>query len=803
MASFDELKAALRETLEANGSMRQLRAQIRSEIFKALDDQQDSKPPPLASEHFFLNELVREYLAFHKYNHTLNVFLPESGQPETGIDRSFLIRECGLNENGVNPTVPVLYSLVAAIRRMAVTPPSQPHPSIGSVMGMPPQPQPTAAPVSYNPMPPQQQHPSIQLPPPPPSRQPSQLSPSPDTPVAEPAATLNRTANSTLFTATDPPHFARARRATTPMESGTVTNLTMLHRKLTTTVARAVLRGDLEEIIDRIPHETHPSEDKIMSSRCCRHQERAITKYRLMALLGFRIENETDESRPLSAYARDALERPRPLKQHGLTVVGESCRSCTPASFFVTTACQGCAARPCMSSCPKNAISRVDGRAKIDPELCIHCGTCQRVCPYHAIIKLAVPCEEACPVGAIAKAPNGRAVIDWHKCIHCGQCQLRCPFGSVLEPSHVVDVPRRPVIALVASAVLGNFPCTVEQLFNALKSLGFADVVDVSLGADRTAGLEAAEFVERVLERHDPLMTTSCCPAYYQAVQKHAPQLFRYVTGIPSPMQVTGAQIKHARPETSIDFALTALELAGCFAAAEIDVSRQPGSWTASSLCPRALATVQGTNTALVRGMASAVQAALPSVCRYRMDRPLPLQPFCSIAEPTQPLGPATSVTPPPPVLTVTPTYPSQPGLVPPPFRRHRMPGIKISATATADDANPRGHRPRSDRQWCNAVLHSISTQEVTTPLSTEEAAMVISTGRVPPPPPRTDPGSLARPVFISPLDKKAMLQATGSQGGPPGTASRVITAAPAPAHTPVTQMLIDSGLVDPHGRPY
>jgi len=67
---------ALRETLEANGAMRQLRAQIRAEIFKALDDQPDSKPPALASEQFFVNELVREYLNFHKYSHTLSVFLP-------------------------------------------------------------------------------------------------------------------------------------------------------------------------------------------------------------------------------------------------------------------------------------------------------------------------------------------------------------------------------------------------------------------------------------------------------------------------------------------------------------------------------------------------------------------------------------------------------------------------------------------------------------------------------------------------------------------------------------------------------
>nr|ABW76118.1 Fe-hydrogenase 3 [Paratrimastix pyriformis] len=422
------------------------------------------------------------------------------------------------------------------------------------------------------------------------------------------------------------------------MESGCVTAAVTFERGLITRVARGVIHGDLEDIVNRFPIEAHPKEDK-QSSRCCRHKDRAITKYRLMAIMGHRLEDETDEAKPLAAYAHEALAREKPTVQPGMTVLGESCRNCTPAAYFVTNACQGCVARPCMSTCPKKAISRVDGQAKIDPDLCVRCGACQKVCPYHAIVKLAVPCEEACPVGAIAKGPSGHAEIDWEKCIHCGQCQLHCPFSSVLDPLQVVDVLKamkggKRVVAMIAPAILANFPGSVEQFYNALKTLGFWDVVDVSLAADRVAGMECEEFVERVVERHDPLMTTSCCPAYYQAVKKHVPQLYQYVSGMPSPMHIMGDMIRHRDPEAltcfvgpclakraeglardTINFVLTANEVKCMLDAGSIDVTKAATAWAGSQLFPQQ-ATMQGTNFALTRGVATAVLAALPSVLK-------------------------------------------------------------------------------------------------------------------------------------------------------------------------------------------
>lgn len=65
---------ALKETLEARGVLTQLRARIRAEVFRALDDPSEPRPSP-SKETLLINELIREYLKFHKYHHTESVLI--------------------------------------------------------------------------------------------------------------------------------------------------------------------------------------------------------------------------------------------------------------------------------------------------------------------------------------------------------------------------------------------------------------------------------------------------------------------------------------------------------------------------------------------------------------------------------------------------------------------------------------------------------------------------------------------------------------------------------------------------------
>jgi [FeFe] hydrogenase (group B1/B3) len=327
-------------------------------------------------------------------------------------------------------------------------------------------------------------------------------------------------------------------------------NTTRIRRSILVRLAKLCFEGRTQEGIDRIPIEMRPK--AAHHDRCCVHKERAVIRYRLMAMLGYGVEEETDELTPLSEYAARALERDH-AGRTGLTVIDEACSACIHANYFITNACRGCYARPCKLNCPKKCISFVDGKAAIDPQKCVNCGKCMKVCPYHAIVYIPIPCEEECPVGAISKDESGREIIDDSKCILCAKCMSACPFGAIMDKSQVMDVIKwllsdRPVVAMIAPSIVGQFEASLEQVNGALKKLGFDHVMEVASGADVTAQNEAAELEER-MANGDSFMTTSCCPAFVETVEKHVPILKPFVSHTGTPMHYTAELASNQHPE--------------------------------------------------------------------------------------------------------------------------------------------------------------------------------------------------------------------------------------------------------------
>lgn len=110
MASVNELKEVLKETLEERGVLSQIRAKIRTEIFNTLNDGTANNRPKLSPENELINELIRDYLKFNHYDHTLAVFLPESGQPTTpSFDRSYITKKLRIVEDKNSHELPLLY----------------------------------------------------------------------------------------------------------------------------------------------------------------------------------------------------------------------------------------------------------------------------------------------------------------------------------------------------------------------------------------------------------------------------------------------------------------------------------------------------------------------------------------------------------------------------------------------------------------------------------------------------------------------------------------------------------------------
>lgn len=338
---------------------------------------------------------------------------------------------------------------------------------------------------------------------------------------------------------------------------------TFIRRELMVRIVRAFDNGDVAKELDRIPVKMRPRNDE--SSRCCIYHDRAVLKYRLMALLGISVEDETDEAKTLAEYFEEKVSGATPSEDEAghadapLSVCGPACSGCPDAKVVSTHNCRGCFSRPCVYVCPKKAIKIVGGNSVIDQDLCIKCGKCIAACPYRAIVKTTVPCEEACPVGAIRKNRHGIAEIDFDKCIFCGKCFLSCPFAAVMERSQLVDVllamkRGEKLVAMIAPAASSQFPCNIEQLLAACAKSGFADVMEVALGAEMTTSHETAEFIERMEKDQKTFMATSCCPAWVNLVKKHMPELIKHVSLTPSPMVFAREIVKKANPDAKTVF---------------------------------------------------------------------------------------------------------------------------------------------------------------------------------------------------------------------------------------------------------
>ena len=170
---------------------------------------------------------------------------------------------------------------------------------------------------------------------------------------------------------------------------------------------------------------------------------------------------------------------------------------------------------------------------------------------------IATRCVHACPKGAITVV-NHRAHIDHSKCITCGKCLAACPFGAIMDKSYLVDAIQMlkgaerwgyRVYAAVAPSIAGQFtPATLGQVVAGLKEAGFQGVAEVALGADMVARAESEELVEK------GKLTSSCCPAFVDYVEKYHPQEAALVSHTPSPMVMTARWLKEKDPGCKVIF---------------------------------------------------------------------------------------------------------------------------------------------------------------------------------------------------------------------------------------------------------
>ena len=381
---------------------------------------------------------------------------------------------------------------------------------------------------------------------------------------------------------------------------GMETGKTKIRHDVFTEIARLAYEGgDFAEGLEKLTYKIRPGDpDDAGSYKGSVLYERAVIGERLRLAMGLPMRemgvyNNIRDGVEASAIAEKYYDPPL------VNVIKFACNKCVDNLVVVTNRCQGCLERPCISVCPKQAISRVDGKAFVDPETCLRCGKCIDACPFNAIIRQERPCKKACGVNAIGSDDHGRAEIDYTKCTSCGQCLVNCPFGAIADKSQIFQTimaikSETPVYVVLAPAFVGQFgPDAIpEKMEAAFERLGFAGVYEAAIGADLCVMEEAADFLEEVPSKYS-FMVTSCCPSWSDMVKKFFPEMKENISVALTPMVLTARLVKEKHPgckvvfvgpcdakkleasrkkvRSDVDFVLTFEEVLGMFAAKGVD----------------------------------------------------------------------------------------------------------------------------------------------------------------------------------------------------------------------------------------
>ena len=271
--------------------------------------------------------------------------------------------------------------------------------------------------------------------------------------------------------------------------------------------------------------------------RCCIYKERAIVGERIKLALG------GDKNNP-----------------NVIEVIDIACDECPVSGYSVSESCRGCIAHRCEDVCPRGAITFDEHlKAHIDKSKCVECGRCAQVCPYSAIVNQKRPCEKACKINAISMGESGAAEIDNNTCISCGACVYQCPFGAIVDKSFILDVvdlikkseniTKYKLYAVIAPSISSQFSyAKLGQVITGIQELGFFHVVEAALGADMVAYEECKELAEK------GFLTSSCCPAFVDYIEKKFPQLTDHISHNLSPAATIAKYIKDTTPGAKIVF---------------------------------------------------------------------------------------------------------------------------------------------------------------------------------------------------------------------------------------------------------
>lgn len=218
-----------------------------------------------------------------------------------------------------------------------------------------------------------------------------------------------------------------------------------------------------------------------------------------------------------------------------------------------------------------------------DPNKCILCGDCVRMCDNVQNIN-AIDFAYRGTDAQVMPAFNKK--IAETDCVGCGQCRVVCPTGAISIHTNIDVVwealadKNTKVIAQIAPAVrvaIGDHfgyakgENVMGKLVGVLHRLGFDEVYDTSYGADLTVVEESKEFIERFTSGQKMPLFTSCCPAWVKYCETKYPEFVPNLPTCRSPQQMFGAVVReyYKDPEKNEGKKIVSVSIMPCTAKKE------------------------------------------------------------------------------------------------------------------------------------------------------------------------------------------------------------------------------------------
>ena len=218
-----------------------------------------------------------------------------------------------------------------------------------------------------------------------------------------------------------------------------------------------------------------------------------------------------------------------------------------------------------------------------DPNKCILCGDCVRMCDNVQNIN-AIDFAYRGTDAQVMPAFNKK--IAETDCVGCGQCRVVCPTGALSIHTNIDVVwealadKNTKVIAQIAPAVrvaIGDHfgyakgENVMGKLVGVLHRLGFDEVYDTSYGADLTVVEESKEFIERFTSGQKMPLFTSCCPAWVKYCETKYPEFVPNLSTCRSPQQMFGAVVReyYKDPEKNEGKKIVSVSIMPCTAKKE------------------------------------------------------------------------------------------------------------------------------------------------------------------------------------------------------------------------------------------